>query len=112
MRDDIGIDRAFCLHEGLLKRPPDCHDLPGTFHGCGKCPVCPFEFVKRPAGLGNNVIDGRFKGGRSAPRHGIRDFIKPETYRYLCCNTGNRVPVAFEASADERETRGFTSITR
>jgi hypothetical protein len=41
----------------------------------------------------------------------VRDLVQPIAHRELRADAGDRKPVALDASADERDTRGFISIT-
>ena len=71
------------------------------------------EFVERPArNLGDDVIECRFEGGGRFAGNGIGQFVESEPDGDLGAIRAIGYPVALEANADDRLTRGFTSMTR
>ena len=103
--------------QGLLQRflegPAHRHDLAHRLHGGGEQGLGLGEFLEGEArDLGDDVVDRRLEGGRS----GAGDVVlgsRPACSRPRAWlrpwRSGN--PVAFDARAELRDTRGFISIT-
>ena len=111
---DAGLEAAQRLLQRLLERAADRHHLAHRLHLRGEAVVGAREFLEREArNLGDDVVDRRLERCR---RRAARDVVAAA--RRACSRrrasprssrSGN--PVAFDASADERDTRGFISMT-
>ena len=107
------FERAYRFLDGRLEGAVYCHHLAGGLHLRAEHPVAAGELVERPTrNLDHDVVQRRLEGGRRLTSDGIgylvECFADRDFSRYPC----NRyTPVALEASAEERETRGLTSIT-
>ena len=101
------------LANAWLERAPDRHHLADRLH-VGREPVVDAgELLEREARpLDDDVVDRRLEGGRRAARDVVGDLVergsRPRAAR-RSWRSGS--PVAFEASAEERDTRGFISMT-
>jgi len=103
--------------EGLLQRfrerAADRHHLADGLHRGGQHRVGAREFFEGEArDLGDHVVDGRLEGGG----HGAFGDVVLQLVERVADgeprrDLGDRKPVALEARAEERETRGFISIT-
>src|SRR5439155_20569350 len=70
------------------------------------------KFLKRePRHFDDAIIDRRLEAGRRFARDVVFDFVEREPTASLAAIFAIGNPVAFDASALERDTRGFISIT-
>ena len=88
-----------------MASPTDCIWVPST-------PVVPGELLEGPArDLGDHVVDGRLEAGRRLAGDVVGDLVERVADGERAAILAIGKPVAFEASADERLTRGFISMT-
>src|SRR2546426_3386956 len=84
-----GADR---LHQGLLHRPADRHDLAGALHRGPDLRVYGRELVERPPGnLRDDVVEGRLEGGARSLGDGIWNLVEGEADRDLGGDAGDGV---------------------
>ena len=108
----LDLTAADSLHQCALKAVVDGHNLAGGLHLGAEGVVRVNELVKRPAReLDNAVVERRLEACLGLAGNGVGDLIQTIADCNLCGYLCNRVAGCLEASAEERETRGFTSIT-
>jgi hypothetical protein len=110
------LERPQRLLEALGERAPDRHHLADRLHLGAEDPGGAGQLLERPArDLGDHVVDHRLEARRRRHRRGlgdvVGDLVEGVADREPCGDLRDREPVAFDASADERDTRGFISIT-
>jgi hypothetical protein len=100
------------LLERLLERAADRHRFADAFHlrhqrvvGFGEL------FEREPRNLRDDVVDRRLEAGLRFARDVVGQFVQPIADGQLGGDLRDRKPVAFDASALERLTRGFISMT-
>ena len=72
----------------------------------------PFELVEVPARhLHDNIGPASARRSRGALRDLVLQFVEAVADGQLRRDLGDRITVAFEASAEERDTRGLISMT-
>jgi hypothetical protein len=107
-----GFQRAPGLHQRFLEGAPDGHHLAHRLHLRAQRFVGAGKLFKLPLGnLDHDVIDRRLEAGRRLARDVVGNLVERVAHGQLGGDLGDGKPVAFEASAEERETRGFISIT-
>ncbi len=107
------FQRTDRFHQRTFEVIADTHNLTGCFHLCGQCTSCTDKFIKwQTRNLDNTVVNIGSKACISLSGNGIRDLIQSVSQSDLRCYFAIGYPVALTASAEERLTRGFTSITQ
>ena len=106
----VSMERsAFCRLSGS---PSDRHRFADRFHRRCQSRVRAGKFLERePRHLSHDVVDCRLKAGRRHPGNIIVEFVQSITDSEFCGDLAIGNPVAFEASAEDRDTRGFVSMT-
>jgi hypothetical protein len=96
-----------------LKVRPIAITSPDRLHLGGERGVGGREFLEGEAGdLDHDIIEHRLERGGRGPGDVVGQLVEPVPDRRPWCRSGRwGKPVALEASADERDTRGFISIT-
>ena len=101
------------LSRAAAERASDGHDLAGGLHLRAEACVGERELVERPArDLDDAVVERGLEGGLRHAGDGIgaaRASLWPSAILVAILAIG--YPVALLASAEERETRGLTSMT-
>ena len=106
------LQRADAFHQGLLEGAADRHHLADRLHLRTERSVGAGKFLELPLGnLDDHVVERRLEAGRRLARDVVGDLVERIADRQLAAIFAIGKPVAFDASAEERETRGFISIT-
>ena len=101
---------AFC--SASVKLRPIAIASPTDFMCGGQRRVGGRELLERePRHLHHHVVEGRLEARRGLLRDVVGDLVEAVTDRHLGRDLRDREPGAFDASALDRETRGFISIT-
>ena len=109
----LELARAVCLEERLGERPPDAHRLSDRLHLRPERLVRTGELLERePRELDDDVVERRLEARGSRPSQVVGDLVQRVADGELGGDLRDRIPGRFDASADERETRGFISMTR
>ena len=92
---------------------PDRHHLAHRLHRGGQRGIGAGEFLEGEArDLGDDVVDGRLeRGRRGAAGDVVLELVQRVADGELAATLAMGKPVALEASAEERDTRGFISMT-
>ena len=107
------LQRADSLHERALKIGADTHHLAGGLHLGAQGTLCAYELVKGQARhLDHTVVQHRLKAGVGLLGNRILNLVQGIAKAILAATLAMGYPVALEARAEERLTRGFTSITQ
>ncbi len=108
----LHFKRAYCLEEALFKGAADSHNFARSLHLRAKLAVRTGEFVKgETREFRHDIIQSRLKTGIRCPCHRVDDLIQMQPYSKLRTDLGDRISCCLTASADDRDTRGLTSIT-
>ena len=107
------FQRTDCLHHRTFKVGADTHYFTGGLHLCGEGSLGGNELIERKTReLDYTVVKGRLKAciGLTCDRVLISSSVYPRAI--LAATLAMGYPVALLARADERLTRGLTSITQ
>ena len=107
------LERADALLQRFPERPADGHHLADRLHLRAQRGFRAGKLLELPLGnLDHHVVDGRLEAGRRFARDVVGNFVELYADAPACAAIlamGN--PVALDASAELRETRGFISMT-
>ena len=108
----VELSRAHRLRERLAERAADRHRLADRLHVGGQRPLGSRELLERePRDLGDHVVDRGLERRRRDPGDVVVDLLERVAAASFAAIFAIGKPVAFEASAEERDTRGFISMT-
>ena len=97
----------------LFEGAPDRHHLAHRFHARPQLTSHTMKLTQIPArDLADHIVENRFEESTCRLRHRVFQIKKAVTQSQLGCDESQRITSCFRASADERERRAFTSITR